>query len=282
MRWIQLAATGSVVFDCPSRPSGAGTAVVKTVNGGELETVTPVLDSVSTTLSAATVPGASSVTVASATGISAGHRYLVDGAEDAGGEALTVLSVSSTTVTTVRRLQRAHASGATFKGSRLTFAITTASTPSPGRNFRVEWTSPEGVVTAIPFDVTRYAPVSSLTAEDLLDDDPQLLRRVAVGEYLPARIARAWDIILKHIAQNYRPGGLIGTIDLTIAHSYLVRALIQEGAGKADEAVKQLDDLRTRYTQERDNALGAAAYDENQTGRARNNQVNRTIRLVRG
>lgn len=282
MRWVQLAGTGSLTYDAPSRPTGAGTAVVRDLHGGALETVTPVLDSVSTTLSAAAAAGAASLSVTSGTGLAAGRRYFVDGAEAEGGEALTALAVSGTTVTTVRRMQRAHASGATFRATRLTFAITAASTQNPGRNLRVEWTSPEGLVVAIPFDVTRYAPVSALTVEDLVDDDPQLLRRVAAGEHLPARIARAWDILLKHIAQNYAPGGLTGAVDLTVAHAYLVRALLQEGAGKSDEAVRQLEDLRKRYENERDNALGAAAYDAQQTGNAANGQHRRMIRLVRG
>lgn len=283
MRFVQLNGTGTLHYDHPSRPSGAGTAVVRDLSGGELESITPTLDAVETTLTAATTPGATSATLISASGVAAGRRYFIDGAEASGGEAVTVLSVAPGVVTTVRRMQRAHGIGASFEGSRLSFAVTSRSTNYPARNVRVEWTHPDtGDVIAIPFDVTRYAPLSTLTVEDLVDDDPQLLKRIATGEYLPARIARAWEILTRHIAQNYKPGGLVGALDLTTAHAYLVRALIQEGAGKGDEAVRQLEDLRTRYAQERDAVLGAAAYDEQQTGRARNGQMGRVIRLVRG
>lgn len=283
MRWVQLAGTGSLTYDPPTRPSGAGTAVVRDVRGGQLEAVTPTLDTVNTTLAASADAGALTLSLTSATGVSAGRRYLVGGPEGEGGEWVTVRSLSGTTATLVRRLQRARASAVTFVGTRLTFAVTTASTASPGRNFRVEWTSPEGVVSAIPFDVTRYAPVSGLTGEELLDLDPTFFSRVSAQEWLPGRVAVAWEMILRFISQAYAPGGLAGTVDLTTAHSYLVRALLAEGFGKSDEAVAELEDLRRRYAQERDAALGACAYDERQTGAASNRQgFHRRIALVRG
>lgn len=283
MRWVQLAASGSLTYDPATRPSGAGTAAVMDLRGGQLEAVTPTLDAVNTTLSADAAAGALTLSLTSATGVSAGRRYLVGGPEAAGGEWVTVRSLSGTTATLLRRLKRACAAAATFQGTRLTFAITTASTASPGRNYRVEWTSPEGVVTAVPFDVTRYAPVSGLTGEELLDLDPLFFSRVSAEEWLPGRVAAAWEMILRHISQAYAPGGLAGTVDLTTAHGYLVRALLAENFGKGDEAQAELEDLRKRYAQERDGALGACAYDERQTGAASNARgFHRRIVLVRG
>lgn len=283
MRWVQLAASGSITFDPTSRPSGVGTAAVKDLRGGTLESITPTLDSVNTTLAASADAGASILSLTSATGVTAGRTYLVGGAEDAGGEWVTVRSVSGTTATLVRKLQRARASGVAFQGTRLTFAVTTASTATPGRNFRIEWTDPAGVVVPIPFDVTRYAPISGLTGERLRDLDAQFFARVSAQEWLPGRVAVAWDILLTHVAQGYNPGGFVGTVDLTIAHGYLVRALLAEGFGKTDEARAELDDLRRRYAQERDAAMAACAYDERQDGNASNKRgFYRHIILTRG
>lgn len=283
MRWVQLGAAGSVLLDPPTRPSGVGTAAVRDLRGGQLEAVTPALDAVNTSLSADADAGALTLSLTSATGVVAGRRYLVGGPEAGGGEWVTIRALSGTTATLVRRLQRARASGSGFVGTRLTFAVTTASTAAPGRNFRVEWTSPEGVVTPVPFDVTRYAPTSALTGEELRDLDPAFFARVSAGEWLPGRVASAWEMILRHVSQQVAPGALIGMVDLTTAHGYLVRALLAESFGKSDEARAELDDLRRRYAQERDAALAACAYDERQTGAASNARgFYRRIQLVRG
>lgn len=283
MRWVQLGAAGLVLLDLPTRPSGVGTAVVREIRGAQLEAVTPALDPVNTSLSADADAGALTLSLAGAGGAAAGRRYLVGGPESGGGEWVTLRALSGTTATLVRRLQRARASGSSFVGTRLTFAVTATSTTAPGRNFRVEWTSPEGVVTPVPFDVTRYAPTSALNAEELRDLDPAFFARVSAGEWLPGRVASAWEMILRHVSQQYAPGAMIGMVDLTTAHGYLVRALLAEGFGKGDDAVKELEDLRKRYAQERDAALAACAYDERQTGAATNARgYHRRIALVRG
>ena len=183
MRWVQHQGTGSITFDLPSRPSSAGTARVLDAAGGVLQSsATTALDSVNTTLSGALSAGASSLTVSSASGITVGRRYLVGGAEESGGESVLVSSIASTTVNLVRRAGRAQASGATFQGTRITVTISTASTAACARGLRVEWTDPSsGAVLAVPFDVTRYAPQTWLAAQDLLDFDPILRKRMADG-----------------------------------------------------------------------------------------------------
>lgn len=283
MRWIQINTAKSLTYDPPTRPSGAGTAVVCDVRGGTLETITPTRDAVDTTLAANADAGAQTLSLTSATGVAAGRSYLVGGAEESGGEWVTLRALSGTTATLVRKLQRARASGVTFVGTRMTFPVTAASTATPGRNFRVEWTTPTSEVIPVPFDVTRYAPQSGLTGESIRTLDPQFFRRVSAEEWLPGRVAEAWEMLLRHLSQGYAPGGFVGLIDLTTAHGYLVRALLAETFGKSDEAMRELEDLRGRYAQERDAAMGAMAYDEAQTGAASNRRgYHRTIRLVRG
>lgn len=286
MRWVQLNVPRSLTVDLPRRPSAAGTFVAKTVSGATLQTATaPTLDAVNTTLTAGVAAGASVLPVTDATGITAGRRFLLGGAESVGGEMVTVRSVASLNVTLMRPLRAAQATGATLQGTRLTFAIGAAGCPAPGRNYRIEWTPASGdedLALVLPYDVTRYAPVTYLTLEDLRDLDPILSKRLSAGTWLPAVVDRAWTVLLGHVSQKIDPGGVAGTVDLTLAHGYLTRALLAETAGKDDETVAYLEDMRTRYAQERDNALGALAYDASQTGVAKNGTgwARRSIRLV--
>jgi hypothetical protein len=232
--------------------------------------VTPALDSVNTTLSGASSAGAGSVAVASATGITVGRRYLVGGREDAGGEFVTVKSLSGTTVTLVRPLRRAQASGATFQGTRVTFAITATHAATHGRNYRVEWAWDSGSVTQptliLPFDVTRYYPTTGLAIEDVRDLDPVLAKRVPEGTWLPAVVARAWDQLCLLIAAKADPGAYAGLVDATLAHGYMTRALLAETAG--NEWTEYREDMRTRAAQTLDAALAACAYDPAQSGNA--------------
>lgn len=270
MRYAVLGKAATLVVTLPVRPSGAGTAVVRESSGGALETITPTLDSVNTTITADVAAGKATLAVSSATGITRGRRYLLDGPEDGGGEQVTVTGVSSLTLTLARVLRRAHASSSTFVSTRLSFPITTASTTTTGRNLRIEWEDPDTHdVVAIPFDVTRWAPVTSLTSEDLRAGDPLFVKRIPGDTWLPDVTASAWDKILDELATKGRvPGSYAGTIDLTRAHGYLTRALLAESFTRDAESIALLDDLRKRYRQELDETLAGLAYDKQGTGAA--------------
>jgi len=268
-RWVQMGAAGSVAFDLASRPGGVGTARVLTAAGAVLSSPTPTLDAVNTTLAAAAAAGATSVSVTSATGVTAGRRYLLGGAEGAGGERVIVASVSGTTVTLARPLAAARASGAAFQSARVSVAVSTDCTASAARQHRVEWTNPDtSEVEAYPFDVPRYAPRTGLTSAELLDADPALRARLPKGTWLPALMDRAWSIILTDLAGTDRhPGGYAGVVELTEAHAYLVRALAAE-TDTTPEGILYRDDMRQRYAQERDRVLASVAYDAAGTGAA--------------
>ena len=111
MRFVQKGRAATLELYLPRRPSAAGTYTVYTATGAELQASGAAsLDSVSTTLSPAADSGAGAITLTSATSVTAGRRYLLDGTEDTGGEMVTVRSISGTTVTLAARLLRAHAS----------------------------------------------------------------------------------------------------------------------------------------------------------------------------
>lgn len=261
--------------------------MVCSVGGATVQaSAAPTLSTVNTTLAAPAAAGATSLTLASAAGVTVGQRYLIGGAETLGGEWVTVRSVAGAVVIPARPLRFAQASGATFQATRLTFAIGAGACATPARNYRVQWVPAAGdedLAAVVPFDVTRYLPTTSLSIEDLRDLDPLLAKRLPNGTVLSAVVARAWDILMGHLSQKVDPGGVAGVVDLTLAHGYLVRALLAETAGRDDETVSYLEDMRSRYAQERDNTLGALAYDASQTGAAKNGagSMGRSIPLVR-
>lgn len=270
MRFVEANRASSISIDLPRRPSAAGTYTVADRQGGVLQASTAAsLDSVNTTLSAGADAGALSVVVTSATGITVGRRYLLAGAEDAGGEVVTVRAISGTTVTLARRLMQTRASGVSFASARVAFALPAIA--SPGRAYRVEYSYPgadDRPDVAVPFDVTRWTPVTSLTLEDVRDIDPLVVKRLPSGLWMPALSQEAWEMLCRHIAARIDPGAVVGTVDLTVAHGYLVRALLAESAGDGPEVTAYRERMQVRYVEERDGVLSTLAVDKGQTGAA--------------
>lgn len=286
MRFVTLNGTATLTAYLANRPAAALTSAVDVYDsdGGATQTdVTPTLGSTNTTTTGAASAGASTLALTSASGVVVGQRYLVTGPEAQGGEMVTVSSIASLTVTLSAPLRRAHAVGASFVSTRLSIAITTASTASTRRNMRAEFTDPDtGDVAVIPFDVVRWTPRTELTIADLRSLDAQVAKRIPSTLWLPDMIAEAWDRICDDLATKDRvPGGFAGTITLTRAHSYLVRALLAETAG--DDAAGYRDDMRERYAQERDAALAVTSYEAAQTGATKSGAAAwRGLQIVRG
>lgn len=268
MRFVTLTKTATLTAYLASRPAAslASSVVVYGPDNSTLETITPTLGATSTTTTSSAAKGDRTLALTAVTGVSVGQRYLVAGTEAAGGEMVTVSSIASLVVTLTAPLRRAVASGATFVSTRLSVAITAASTARVQRDCRAEFTDPDSLdVVTIPFDVVRWTPRSELTTADLRSLDGQIAKRVPADLWLPDMIAEAWDRVCDDLATKDRvPGGYAGTIMLTRAHGYLVRAMLAETAGADFE--KYRDDMRTRYVEERDVTLAAIGYDGSQTG----------------
>lgn len=282
MEWVQTGVARELAVDLPQRPSAAGTFTVATVGGASVQNTTAALrDPVDTTLSGAATAGVQQLTLTNVTGVEIGRRYLLGGREDRGGETVTVRAINGSTIALVRRLFTARAAGVAFQSTRVRFPV--AALQGHGRNHRVEYTWPEAdaqPVYVVPFDLVRYAPISTLTVEDLRDADPIISQRMNTGTWIPGVIQQAWETLLRHLASKVDPGAVVGVRDLTSAHGYLVRALIAETAGP--DAADYLGRMQARYREERDAAMAAIAVDEGQTGTARNNRIGRGISLRRG
>lgn len=280
---VPLSQAYAVSLDLPARPDSAPTFGVYGPSGASVQTGTATLDGVSTTLAASASASAQTVTLASGSGVAAGRRYFLGGTEENGGEVVTVRSVSGATATLVRPLQRAAASGATFASSRVTVSLNAIATV--GRHYRLslayDVAAEPQAPWIVPFDVVRYVARTGLTLEDVRALDPQFAKRLPAGTWLPGLVERAWQMILARVASRIDPGALIGAVDLTTAHGYLVRALALETAGPENDAARAL--YAERFAQEFEAALTTTAVDNDQDGAVeRNEGVYRSVSVARG
>lgn len=286
--WLQKSVGGTLFTDeLDERPDASPTFSVLSPSGGSLATGTGTVDAVSTTLNGAVAAGATTVVVASAASIFVGRRYRIGGAESVGGEVVTVKSIATTTITLVRPLVRAAASGATFDSSRISITVTAAACATIGRHHRIEITYLVGAVArptlTIPFDVTRYGLKSGLTFEHVRDLDPLIAKRMGAGMWWPAIREASYTMILTRIAAKVDPGGLVGTIELQMPHAYAAMALILDALGSSDEETARKTWVYEKLQSELDATLGAAAIDANQDGAVTaNEQWFRSIPVIRG
>jgi len=198
---------GTLAFYPPELgASSAATVALYYPGGGTLQAAaTATRDSTSTTLSAAAAKGARSVVVTSATGITVGTRYLVA----AGGLTVDVevKSISGTTIYITAPLSAPMASGATYKGWLLSYALTTTHTDVIDQSYRAEWVytiatvayqsqQTYDVVAALDYyettlaDVIARHPRISAMLYDWQQDGDDLLETVWQQMVVPALRAR--------------------------------------------------------------------------------------------
>jgi hypothetical protein len=286
MRFALKATATTIAVDLPERPDALVSFVVVGPSGGETQaSASASVDNVDTTLTGAAAAGATSVTVASAGGITAGRKYLLGGSESTGGERVTVKSVSGLTVTLARPLRLAKSNGARFTSTRVECAVGAAGVPSYGRHYRLTISWAVSTVTQspveVPFDVVRYVPLTHLSLDDVTDLDPLLLKRLPAGLWPTALIERAFDQLCRRIAAKKGPGTLIGAIDLTIPHGYLFRALLAETAGADFDEYRKM--MFARYAETLDEVLASAAFDDDADGSPEpHEQWFRSVDVIRG
>lgn len=75
-------------------------------------------------------------------------------------------------------------------------------------------------------------------------------------------------MLLQRLAANYDPGALVGTVNFTVAHAYLILMIIYETAGSDFEQQRIV--MAERFEKEFVSACASAAYDEKQTGNTNN------------
>jgi hypothetical protein len=284
LRFLTYNTAGSLWVDLDERADATPTFVVRYPTGGEAQASASVtLDTVNTTLSGAASAGATTLSLTSASGVTVGRRYIVGGSEALGGEQVTIKSLSATTATLVRPLQRAASSGATFQSTRVTMSVSALT--KIARHYRCEITyavsSAARPVMHVPFDVTRYEPVSMLQLEDVRAIDSIFAKRLGSGIWWPALREEAWQLILRRIAATKDPGSMVGVIELSQVHAYACRMLAAETAGEEHKDYR--DDLRARFQQELEATLAASAYDDDQDQNAESNEAwARSITILRG
>jgi hypothetical protein len=286
MHFIQYQQGGTLETDLNEFPtSGSVHVSIYNPNGSLIVASASIaMDGIDTGITAAVTASAQSISVANASGIVAGRRYLFDGSEDAQGETVTVRSVSGSTITFARPVLYAHSSGSTFQSTRVVATVPASAATPIARHYRAHFAyqvsgvqQPDKIIS---FDVVRFVPASELTLEDIRDLEPNLKRKLPDGATLKSIKDRTWKTILDYIANTIDPGAFVSTPNLTVPHTYLIMSELLLNAGP--DYVAAQEKYATLYAQYLETALGASTVDINQDGQISTFDFYRsTIKLIR-
>lgn len=257
--------TAGTLWHYPSQHKQATSATVTIYNsaGTEIQASTAAtVDSVSTTLASDTARGARQIAVASATGITAGVKYML---VDSGRELeIEVRSVSGTTVYLVQPLTFAASSGATVKGHRLTYALTTTHTQNKDDNYRAHWSYVIATVTYTEdslFDVVAAVEYYPTTIRDVIARHPRIADLLQTHDLDGFELLRtSWQqrVIPQMDAKGLRIERIKDLSNLIPYHVAIINEMIAEHEAMIDgDRITQLDIAR----QNSDNMLALYSTD---------------------
>jgi hypothetical protein len=274
-QFIEKNQGGSIWFDLPRIGDlGSVTASVYSNTGNDLGSSTVVEYFTSSSLSTAAAAGTNTLTLVSSTGFKVGDMIYVTNTDRTieASEAVSIKSISGNILTLQRPLTTPQASGNIVAKSRIKITITAAQAANIGKNYVIKInykTLTEDQPTLFQsFTVSKYLPISNLTMNDLSSIDSTVYKKFPSTFDFQKTKEITWGMLLQRLAANYDPGGLVGTINFTVAHAYLILMVIYETAGPDYDQQRLV--MAERFEKEFISACASAAYDEKQTGSTNN------------
>jgi hypothetical protein len=214
----------TVEINIPTPPSSTQTVSLYTGDGAAIfEDQSATASTISTTLSAGAAVGATSIAVTSATGITPGRRFNVGTAATEQVEECRCESISGTTVTLWTKLLFAHASGATVKGTRLTYSVSAANAATLFWDGRLEWTVDTSTLYVQAACCTKYPFRTNMaTKQDLLDENPHTPDLLDADMDPQRLVIKGAEDVIKRVAAltNGRAHSFIGSVQFTDAVVY--------------------------------------------------------------
>jgi len=224
------------------------------------------VDTVNTTLNGAVAAKATSIVVTSATGIITNRRYRIGGTAAAeADEVVTVKAVSGTTVTLWAPLVVAHSSGATFQGTRVSYAVTSTSADNVWTNGWATFTPPTGdsITEAVECYLTKI-PEFLCDESDLRLVFPKLGKNLDAEMDMPAALREARDEVLMDLGGKNRAHTFLGAAEFRRQAALKFWLLRRYSFG--DEWTAQFTAMEAEYEKRKTELIATMPIDADQDG----------------
>lgn len=274
-QFIEKDQGGSIWIDLPRIGDlGSVTASVYSNTGNALGVSTVVEYFTSSSISVAAAAGVNTLTLVNSTGLKVGDMLYLTNTDRTieASEAVSIKSISGNILTLQRPITTPQASGNIVAKSRIKVTITAAQAANIGKNYVVKLNysvlGEKQPTLFHSFTVSKYLPISNLTLLDLSSIDSTVYKKFPSTFDFQKTRELTWGMLLQRLAANYDPGALVGTVNFTVAHAYLILMIIYETAGSDFEQQRIV--MAERFEKEFVSACASAAYDEKQTGNTNN------------
>lgn len=286
-QFIEKDQGGNLWFDLPRiADPGTITARIYSNTGSDLGLAAITEYLTSSSLQSDSLQGKDYVTPTSVTGFKVGQSVILTDSTKSKevSEVVQIKAISTPPhkLTLQRPILSARVAGDVVGQSRIKVAISAAQAAVIGRNYAVkvnyEVLGEEQEAITWSFTVSRYLPVSNIDLVFLSSLDPTLYKKAPSTFDFNKLKDVCWSMLLQRLSANYDPGGLVGTINFTIPHAYLMLMVVYESAGSDYEQQRLV--MADRFEKEFISACASAAYDEKQTGKTTDPIVRKVV-LVR-
>lgn len=249
------------------QPASCTVSVYTSEGAAKVSAQSATVDPVATTLSQAAAAKASTVVLASATGVLVNRRYRLGAAS--GGtepdEVVTVKSLSGTTATLWAPLVVAHSSGATFQGTRASYAVTSTQADAVWTNGWATFTPPTGdtITEAVECYLTKI-PDFLCDESDLRRVFPKLAKILDAELDLPAALREARDETLLDLGGKNRAHTFLGFAELRRQAALKFWLLRRYSFG--DEWTAQFAVMEAEYEKRKTELIATLPIDADQDG----------------
>jgi len=230
------------------QPSSCTVTLYTDAGTKKVDAASATVDSVATTLSSAAAAKATTIALASATGVVVNRRYRL-GAATASTEpheVVTVKSLSASTATLWAPLLVAHAAGSAVQGTRVSYAVASTAADSTWIGGWADFTPNSGDVVSEGVDCyLRKIPEFACDESDLRQIWPKADKALDAELDLPAAIKQARDMFLLDLGGKTRSHCFIGAD--VFRRAVAVKFWLLRRFSFGDAWTAQMDKLEAEY-----------------------------------
>lgn len=225
--------------------------------------------------------GDTEFTVNSLSGLRLDNQYVLKNSTYENLFAVKKIDPSTKVVESFRPLQQDFASGSTIMSPTIQFTFPDSLEYLLGYRLELEYLDffGERKFETLAFNAVPYSLKSDLTLEILAGLDGLVEQKITSETNFTAMKEATWDSIVARVHTNKQLGTLVGTINLTTPHAYLVLVQLAQGAGP--DYLEYRNMLARRFEEELTLVLTSIQTFGNSTGQTKQKDWFRTVQVIR-
>lgn len=194
---------------------------------------------------------------------------------------ISKIDITTKEITLYRPLQQDFASGSLLSSPTVTFSFTSTLQFNIGNRIELHYHDFYGDehIETIPFNSLPYHLKSDASIETVAALDGQIVDKLSIGTNFDSLKEATWDMVVTRVHANKAVGTLVGTVNLTNAHSFLILAQMAQGAGP--EYLEYRNSLLKRFEEELVATLSAIQTFGNEQGQTKQRDWFKTVEIVR-